>query len=172
MPCVLQDRGADTERADLRKKTKEGQRNTERDGKMSLSVFEYKEVIPDDNALADVLGPRKELWDLVKEHIRSNYKDVSGEWKYYSRSAGWTFIVKSGKRTLIYLIPMKGYFKTNFVFGDAAVNAVLTSDLPAAVIKIITDARPYIEGRSFMTDVKNSEDVGTIVKLIGIKAEN
>jgi len=139
---------------------------------MSLSVFEYKEVIPDDGAVADVLGPRKDLWDRVREHIASNFKDVSGEWKYYSRSSGWTFVIKSGKRTLIYLIPMKGYFKTNFVFGDAAVSAAVASDLPAAVIKSIRDARPYIEGRSFMTDVKKGEDVDTVVKLIGIKAGN
>ena len=139
---------------------------------MALSVFEHKETIPDDEALAKALGAAKGHWDGIKEHIKKNYKEMNEEWKYYSRSSGWMLVVRSGKRTLIYLIPMNGYFKTNFVFGQSATDAALASDLPAAVIKTISEARPYIEGRSFMTDVKKKEDIGVVEKLIAIKDKN
>jgi len=139
---------------------------------MSLSVFEYKETVPDDKALAKVLGEKKTLWDSVREHIASNYKDPGEEWKYYSKSSGWTFVIKSGKRTLIYLIPLDGYFKANFVFGEGAVNESLNSDMPAHIIKKISDARPYIEGRSFMVDVKGKDDADEVFRLIDIKDRN
>ena len=139
---------------------------------MSLSVFEFKEAMPDDAALAKELGATKGIWDDVREHIKKNYKDMNGEWKYYSKSSGWTFVIRSGKRTLIYLIPMNRYFKANFVFGESAVNAALASDIPADVIKKITEARPYVEGRSFMTDVKKKDDLGVVEKLIAIKDKN
>jgi len=178
MPRVLQDRGTDNEGTALkrRKKRTEGTHRknsaTERSGKMSLSVFEFKEEVPDDAVLAKVLGATKGIWDDVREHIEKNYKDMNEEWKYYSRSSGWLLVVRSGKRTLIYLIPMSGYFKTNFVFGESAVNAALASGLPADVIKKIAEARPYVEGRSFMVDVKKTEDTDTVRKLIAIKDEN
>jgi hypothetical protein len=139
---------------------------------MAVSVFEFKDVIPDDAAVADVLGATKCIWDGVRDHIKKDHKDVSEEWKYYSKSSGWMLVIKAGKRTLIYLIPAKGHFKTNFVFGRAATDAALASDLPAGVIKSIKEARQYVEGRSFMTDVRKSEDMGTVIKLIGIKSSN
>jgi len=128
--------------------------------------------MPDDAALGKALGERKALWDDVREHVKKNYKDMNEEWKYYSKSSGWLLVVRSGKRTLLYLIPMNGYLKTNFVFGESAVNAALASDIPADVIKKINEARPYVEGRSFMTDVKKKEDLGVVEKLIAIKDKN
>jgi len=139
---------------------------------MSLSVFEYKETQPDPGALAKALGPALKLWDSVMKKITDGYKDVSSEWKYYSKSSGWLLVVKSGKRTLVYLIPMNGYFKANFVYGNAAAEEALSSDIPEQIKKAISAARPYIEGRSFMTDVKRSDDLAVIEKLTDIKNRN
>ncbi|MCL2032492.1 MAG: DUF3788 domain-containing protein [Methanomassiliicoccaceae archaeon] len=141
-------------------------------GKMSLSAFGDKAVKPDEDMVLTVLGERKNLWDRVMGHIASAYKDVSGEWKFYSKDAGWTLVVKSGKRTLVYLIPLEGSFKANFVLGEKAVCAAQGSDLPPHILKAISEARPYAEGRSFMTDVKDDEDRDAVMKLIGIKERN
>jgi hypothetical protein len=139
---------------------------------MSLSVFEHKEIMPDDNALSKALAERKALWDGVTEHIRSNHKDVGGEWKYYSKAAGWSFVIKSGKRTLIYLIPMSGYLKANLILGENAVGAAMASGIPEQIKKKISEARQYAEGRSFMVDVKSKEDLRAVIELIGIKDRN
>jgi hypothetical protein len=139
---------------------------------MSLSAFEHKEVRPDDDAVAKALGEKKALWDGVKEHIASNHKNVNEEWKFYSKDAGWTLVIKGGKRTLVYLIPLNGHFKVNFVFGENAVNAAQSAGLPAHIVKKITEARPYVEGRSFMVDVKGKEDADAVIELIGIKDRN
>ena len=139
---------------------------------MSLSVFEYKEAPPDGAALAEALGASASLWDDVLKKITDGYENVSSEWKYYSRSSGWILIVKSGKRTLVYLIPMGGYFKANFVFGDRAKEEALASDIPEKIKTSISSARPYVEGRSFMADVKKSDDAAAIMELVGIKNRN
>jgi hypothetical protein len=139
---------------------------------MSLSVFEHKEVMPNNDSLTKALGDTKALWDSVMNDTSDKYGNVSSEWKYYSKSSGWTFVVKSGKRTLLYLIPMNGYFKANFVYGGGAVEEALSSDVPENVKKTISGARQYIEGRSFMTDVKKSDDVDVVIKLTDIKNRN
>lgn len=138
---------------------------------MSLSAFGDKAVRPDEQSVADVLAERKPLWDSLKEHMTANHKSVSEEWKFYTKEAGWTLVVKSGKRTLIYFIPMNGFFKVNFVLGEKAVSAAQNADLPGTVIKLISDATQYVEGRSFMLDVKEDADIETSIKLIGIKAQ-
>jgi hypothetical protein len=139
---------------------------------MSLSVFEYRDVRPDDNMLEKALLGSKGQWDALREHIRSEYGDVSEEWKYYSKATGWSFVIKSGKRTLIYLIPVNGYFKANFVFGEGAVNAAIASGIPDAIKKTISDAKQYAEGRAFMVDAKNAGDKDAVIELIRIKDRN
>jgi hypothetical protein len=138
---------------------------------MSLSAFGDKAVRPDEKTIAETLAEGKPMWDFLRDHIKKEYKSVSEEWKFYTKEAGWTLVVKSGKRTLIYLIPLNGLFKVNFVLGERAVNAAQNASLPASIIKMISEATPYVEGRSFMFDVRTDADVGTAVKLIDIKAE-
>jgi len=138
---------------------------------MSLSAFGDKTVKPDEDAVAAVIGRTAPLWEDAKGHL-AGYGNVSEEWKFYSKKAGWTLVVKSGERTLVYLIPQNGHFKTNFVFGGKAVEAAKKADLPASVIGKIEEARQYAEGRSFMIDVKDPDDVGIVAELIRIKDRN
>ncbi|MDR0778321.1 MAG: DUF3788 domain-containing protein [Methanomassiliicoccaceae archaeon] len=139
---------------------------------MSLSAFSDKTVRPDETAVAAVLDKRKSLWDALKEHITKDHKNVSEEWKFYTKEAGWTLVVKSGKRTLLYLIPMNGLFKVNFVFGERAVSASQDAGLPEYVMELISNAAPYVEGRSFMFDVNEDADVETAIKLLRVKDQN
>jgi hypothetical protein len=139
---------------------------------MSLSAFGDKAAIPDEKMIAAVLADGKPIWDGIREHVRSAYKEINEEWKFYSRSAGWSLVVRSGKRTLFYFIPQNGYFKINFVLGGKAADAAQSSGLPAHILKMISEARPYAEGRSFMMDVKEKEDAGTAIRLMDIKDRN
>jgi hypothetical protein len=139
---------------------------------MSLSAFGDKAAMPDDAALSNVLCTAKALWDNITEHITATYDNVGGEWKFYSKEAGWSFAVKSGKRTLVYLIPQKGSFKANFVFGEKAVASAQSAGLPENILKEINKAQRYAEGRSFMIDIHESENVNTVTELIRIKDRN
>ena len=139
---------------------------------MSLSVFGEKDLVPNDEMVGAELCGCKVFWDDIVDCITDTYEDVSGEWKYYSKAAGWSFVIKSGKRTLVYLIPLCGCFKANFVFGDRAVVATQTAGLPEPLVTLILDAKQHMEGRSFMIDIKTEADAEIAKKLIAIKDKN
>ena len=139
---------------------------------MSLSAFGEKALMPNEETLAGTLKGSKARWDKLIEHTGNVCGRASGEWKYYSKNAGWSLVVKSGGRTILYLIPLDGSFKANFVLGEKAVTVVKASDLPAAVITNITEAKAYAEGRPFMIDVNNDADAGIAMRLIEIKSRN
>jgi hypothetical protein len=144
----------------------------DQEDEMSLSAFGEKAAVPDDDKVASVLGGAKGLWDKLKEHTARSYENVSEEWKFYSKAAGWTLAIKSGKRTLFYLIPQGGLFKAGFVFGDRALKAAEDADIPADVKKTISEAHRYAEGSSFMIDVKDVKYMNTTIELTGIKDRN
>ena len=136
---------------------------------MSLSAFGEKTSVPNKETLADTLRGSKTSWDKLIEHTGKVCGGESTEWKYYSKNAGWSLVVKSKGRTILYLIPLEGFFKANFVFGEKAVASAKAAGLPADVVANIAEAKAYAEGRSFMMDVKSDADVGIAMKLIEIK---
>jgi hypothetical protein len=139
---------------------------------MAASIFFDKAIIPHDSMVAEALASTYSLWEELRSFVHESYPDISGEWKYYSKSAGWTFPVKSKKRTLYYFIPKDGYFSISFVFGDKAVAAAESAELPHEIIEAILSATPYMEGRSFAVDVDSPDMLENIKKLLKIKYEN
>jgi len=139
---------------------------------MALSIFAEKAFLPNEETLSEALAETKSTWGRIMAYMTDAYKSVNGEWKYYSKAAGWTFVVKSEKRTLVYLIPQKDYFKASFVFGEKAALSAQQTDLPEEILTSISEAKRYAEGRSFMTDVKSDADINVIEKLLKIKNDN
>ena len=139
---------------------------------MSLSIFGDKAEIPTVVALSAALGESKANWDDIKNHVDKVCGDYNEEWKYYSKKAGWSFVVKSGKRAILYLIQQDKYFKVNVVLGDKAIAAAQDAGLPESIVALIMGATPYAEGRSIMFDICSLDDVDSVRKLIRIKADN
>ena len=138
---------------------------------MSLSIFGEKASVPTEEMLSEALSDNRTIWDNVLGLMDRTFGNMNTEWKYYSKSAGWTFVVSSKKRKITYLVPLEGYFKANFVFGEKAVEEARHTDLPGSILTLIVEATPYMEGRSFMIDIKNDVDVGYFEKLLKIKNE-
>ena len=139
---------------------------------MPLSIFGEKTAVPNEEMITRYLADSKALWDDIKGHVIANCGNVSEQWKYYSKKAGWSLVVKSGERTILYLIPQDDFFKVNFVFGEKAAAAAETTGMPESVIIQIREATPYIEGRSFMFDVKSKANAAIAKRLIDIKLQN
>jgi hypothetical protein len=139
---------------------------------VSTSIFSEKTPVPDGEMLTGVLKGSKALWDDIKDHVASTCGNASEEWKYYSKKAGWILVVKSGKRTILYLIPLDSSFKANYVFGEKATAAAMTAGLPKHIIAQISEAKVHMEGRSFMIDIATKEEANVAKKLIDIKSKN
>ena len=139
---------------------------------MAASIFADKEIIPNDGMVAAAVADTYSLWKELLSHVRAKYPDICGEWKNYGKQAGWTLSLKSKKRTLCYFIPKEGSFSINFVFGDRAVAAAESSELPREIIGDILASRRYAEGRSVAVDVKDAQALESVKLLLKIKYEN
>lgn len=74
------------------------------------------------------------------------------------------------KKELSYIfLPREGYFKTAFVFGEKATNAVMQSNVVDHIKSELSSAKAYAEGRGIRIDVINDAILDDIRALIDIK---
>ena len=124
---------------------------------------------PDDDMLADVLGPSKGLWDAVLAYLAQEYPGVQNDGGLAGPKYGWSLRPKYKKRMILYLIPQKDSFLVGFVLGERAVAATEESTLPAHILEAIRGARRYAEGRGIRFEVRRRDEIHTIQELIKIK---
>ena len=139
---------------------------------MSASVFDDKNVKPDEKALLKALGKPSMHWKKIKSNLETDYGELIEDWKYYGQKTGWLLKVLRKKRNLFFCIPVKDGFQIAFTFGDNPVCAVESSDLPEEIKEELKNARKYAEGRGLRIDVKSVRDVENIRKLVEIKVKN
>ena len=139
---------------------------------MAASSFGDKTTIPTDRMLSKALGDSNRLWKQIKKHLKTEYGELTEEWKFYGQKNGWLLKTLRKKRNLFFFIPLKGSFRLSFVFGDKAVAAAQQSNLPQDLITTLKNARKYAEGRGLQTEVKSSDDVENIKTLVRIKVNN
>ncbi|MEO1771593.1 DUF3788 family protein [Candidatus Enterococcus ferrettii] len=139
---------------------------------MAVSIFDDKATTPDDTMLLSVLKEAQLLWNEAIHFVEQFGGITQGEWKFYTKAAGWTYVVKSNKRTMFYLIPKDAHLQATFVFGEKAVAAAEEANLPIDVLKNLRSAKAYVEGRSIAILVKDTEDLAVFKRLVTIKVEN
>ena len=133
---------------------------------MAESIFGEKVNIPNEEMLNIALEESKALWDKM-----ISISDGIGEWKFYSKTAGWTYPVKKKKRTLFYMMPKEGYFQLIFVYGERAVEVAKSIGLPKQVLNNLLQAKPYVEGRLLNIGISSDIDLNTAQKLLQLKLE-
>ncbi len=109
---------------------------------MTDSNVDRKGYPPDESDIRRVLG---DLYPSYKA-ILTLAKDFDHEWKYYGTKIGWQIkAVRKGK-ALFYLAPLKGSFKVGLAVRENEREALLHSDLPAALKAALRSAKKYREG--------------------------
>lgn len=139
---------------------------------MASSVLDDKSKMPEDEALAQVLGKSMGLWQAIHADLAASYPSLESEWQFTSPKYGWIFRARHKKRTILYMIPGKGSLTISFCLGGKAVAAAEQSTLPAEILEEIRNARPYAEGRGVRVEVKRQADVENVRKLVEIKMSN
>lgn len=135
----------------------------------SFSAFMDKTSVPSDEDLIDKLGSTLEIWNKIKEDVRSKYPDPLEEWNFPGKKYGWSFRMKDKKRAIIYLLPKQGYFMAAFVFGDKAMEEIRSSGIRREIIEELEAARKYAEGRGIRIEIRDDTALKDIKKLIDIK---
>ncbi len=127
---------------------------------------------PDERELAEALGPAKALWDELTDGLSAGLGIDAAEWKSYSPKSGWALRLFHKKRAIVYLSPARGWFLASFALGEKAVRAALGTGLPAPVVKIIEEAKRYVEGTAVRIEVKQPADLAVVLTLSAVKRDN
>ena len=136
---------------------------------MLPNAFIDKPKKPTAAELTAALGPAKALWDQLLAGLADEHNLTVQEWNSYSPKAGWALRLKLKDRNILYLIPCQKCFFVSFALGDKAVAAARQSGLPQRVIKIINEAKRYVEGTGVRIEMKKPKDIEIVKKLAAIK---
>ena len=119
--------------------------------------------------LKAALGKSGGLWAAIVEAVGKAFAPLEQEWRPSKLEFGRMCLLRQKERTLVYLIPMAGQMLVGVVLGQRAFELAMASDLPQAIKKMLSDARPYAEGRGVRFTPRTAKDVATIVKLVELK---
>lgn len=139
---------------------------------MAESVFEDRATEPTSSELHKSLGKAATLLMDLEKQLAAEHGDLTREWKFYGKRAGWTLALGHGGRRILHLIPQSGAFTVVFTLGKRAVVACQESALPPDILSALETARDYAEGRSIRFDISTAEDVRTATLLAASKMAN
>jgi hypothetical protein len=139
---------------------------------MAESIFDDKSEAPTSSELEIALGKTAALLKEIEQHLFDLFGEITHEWKFYGKKAGWTLALVYKDRRILHLIPRSGLFTVVFTLGKRAALISQGSDLPAGILSAIENAREYAEGKSIRFDVLSTEDVAIVRKLVAIKMSN
>jgi len=139
---------------------------------MATSIFDNSAITPTDDMVSLALADIKPAWDMLMSHVSDNFQDITYNWKFANKKAGWALIFSQKKRTLFYFIPSSEYFRIALVFSDKAMCEVEQTSLPKHIGEMISAATTCASGHSFFIDVKDKSDVESIFTLLKIKFES
>jgi hypothetical protein len=139
---------------------------------MRTAIFLDKDTKPGEAELSEKLGKTYDLWNRIKAGAEAEFGGLTEEWKFYSKSSGWTMKLMLKKRNLLFFNPREGSFFITFVFGEKAVNEIEKSNLPQKIKDDLSKAQKYAEGRGLNIEISRPKDAEIIGELIKIKIKN
>ena len=136
---------------------------------MATSIFDNKEIVPNDEDLEDVLKGSLDTYNKLISFLEKEYGALTKEWKFYSKKAGWTLRITGEKRNLIFFSPNDDYFLVTVNMSVKVSKIVLDLDISDTTKKLIKEAKPYAEGLSILIEVKKEEDLEDIKTILNVR---
>jgi hypothetical protein len=134
-----------------------------------ISIFPDKATIPTNEDVQEKLGQSYELWTRICEMVLQKYPNGLSEWNYPGKKYGWSYRIKDKRRAIIYFLPRDKFFMVGFVFGDKAVNEIMTLPISEEIKNDLNAARKYAEGRGIRITVGDEAILSDIEQLIDVK---
>ncbi len=134
-----------------------------------IFVLSDKDIIPDDILIFSHLGEMKKIWVVILDHIRDNYKDTNGEWRYYNDGKQWLFRMQHKKKTLFWVALLEGTFRITFYFGKKAEPVIDSANLPQNIKDEFKTSKQYGLIKAISLRIRGESDIETVKELISIK---
>jgi len=124
---------------------------------------------PSDTELSAVLGKAWTAWTKIVEAVEDRFAPLERVW-FPSKTMpfGKYCRLMRGKRTFLYLLPANGELVVTVGLGERAYQLAMESSLPTGIKKMLTECKPYPEGRFIRMPV-TARDAGIVVKLVELK---
>ena len=136
---------------------------------MATSIFDNKEIVPNDEDLENVLKSSFDAYNNLISYLENEYGQLTNEWKFYSKKAGWTLRISGEKRNLLFLSPNEDYFLVTVNMSVKVSKIVLDSDVSDDTKTMIKEAEVYTEGTGILVEVRTEEDLKDIKTILDIR---
>jgi hypothetical protein len=124
---------------------------------------------PTEAELKAVLGSAGVLWSGIVHTVEEMFAPLDMQWKPSKADFGCMCLLQHTKKTLLYITPEKEKVWTAIVLGERAYRLAMASSLPVAIKTMLSEARPYAEGRGIRFTAGSSSDIPRIAELLKIK---
>lgn len=136
---------------------------------MQTGIFTDSSVRPNRQMITEALGNTFRYWKEIKTNLEKDFGELSEEWKFYGKNTWWIMKLIHRNKNIFFFTPCDKFFRISFIFGDKAVSAVESSDLPNEIINELKNAKKFVEGRGLHINVKLQSDAKIVMKLAAIK---
>jgi hypothetical protein len=136
---------------------------------MAEGVFPDSTRKPVSAELERELGRSWQAWQALGDWLSERFSPLTEEWRYAGAQWGWSLRVKRKKRTILYLLPCRKYFRVTLILGEKAVQKAQRLELPEPVLVQIRDAKKYPEGRVLRFEIRFKRELPAIEQLVGAK---
>ncbi len=89
--------------------------------------------------------------------MSANYKDSSGEWRFYNDGKRWLFKMVNKKKTVFWSSLITGTFRITFYLGNKAESIIENSDLSQSIKEEFKNAKKYGLIRPVSFIIKDSD---------------
>ena len=127
------------------------------------------DVFPSDSVLAKPLGRSMAAWDAFMTMLKSDYPQMSVDWRYYNDGKTWLCKVTQKARTIFWVSAWDKFFKISFYFTAKAERAITASGLSDELKYSFLHPKGRCKLRPITTEVRKKTDLQPIKELIEIK---
>lgn len=137
---------------------------------MDPLVFTDPAVVPTEEALFALIGPRRAQWESLLAGISERFPEAVGEWNYYRDGKSWLYKMVRKKKTLYWAGVDADTFRVTFYFGDRAEPLIEKSPLPESIKEEFRTGKRFGRIRAVSMKVLTARDVDHALLLAEIRA--
>jgi len=124
---------------------------------------------PTESELKAVLEAAHATWCAIIKTVEVAASPLAQTWKPSKAKFGMICLLQHRKRTLLYLMPETGKVTVAIVVGERAYGLAMASSLPDWIKQMLSEARPYAEGRGIRFPVASPSKISIVDQLVKIK---
>ena len=137
---------------------------------MGIGTFVSKDHKPTMREMLASVGPKRELWEDLARFIDENYR-VKSDLAFYGKNYGWAVRYRRSGKALLSLYPGKDSFAVQIVLGETLVQKASSLTLGENVRNVLTNARPFPEGRWLFIRIGSRRDLNDVKQLLALKTQ-